>query len=73
MWLPLFLVWLLLLPFAVLVLVVALLVDVFVEVFGIASAGYTRFLVQCLDVLANTRGLVVKVNGPDTVVDLTIR
>ncbi len=72
-WLPLFLVWLLLLPIGVLLLIVAAVVDLAFLFTGDTRGSYTALFFQGLDVLASTRGLVVKIRSTHTVVDMTIR
>ena len=72
MWLPLFLVWLLLLPLVVLVLIVTMLVDTALFLAGERYHHYTLLLVRCFQVLAETRGTVVRVRGDRSIVDLTI-
>ena len=73
LWLPLFLVWLLLLPLGVLLLIVAVVVDLGLLAVGESKGSYTAFFLQGLDVLAATRGLVVKIRSTYTIVDMTIR
>jgi hypothetical protein len=72
LWLPLFLVWLLLLPFFVIALAATALTDVVLLLAGVAYHRYTMLLLGCCRLLAETRGLVVRVNRPGTVVDVTI-
>ena len=72
LWLPLFLLWLLLLPLFVLALAATVLTDVVLLLVGASYHGYTLLLLGCCQLLAETRGLVVRVNGPETIVNLTI-
>jgi hypothetical protein len=72
LWLPLLLVWLLLLPFALVAVILAVLADLVLFLIGRWRRSYTVFLFGCMEVLASTHGLVVKVNGKDTIVDVTI-
>jgi uncharacterized membrane protein len=72
LWLPLFLVWLLLVPLALLALVLAIVADLVLLLAGRPYHHYTLLLLGCFAVLAATRGTVVRVNGDDAVVDLAI-
>jgi hypothetical protein len=72
LWLPLFLLWLILLPLLLLTLVIAAVVDVVLLVVGEPYHRYTLLLIRCLQLLAETRGTVVRVNSRHTVVDVTI-
>lgn len=63
LWLPLFLLWLLLLPFVVIALVVAVIVDSVLWIGGQRYHHYTLLLVRCLELISDTRGLVVSVNA----------
>jgi hypothetical protein len=72
MWLPLFLLWLVLLPLMVLILAVAVIADIALYLVGASYHSYTLLLLRCLQVLAETRGTVVRVRGPNTIVDMTI-
>lgn len=73
LWLPLFLVWLLLLPLLVLVLVVTAVVDLALLLFGRRYHHYTLLYLGCWQALAATRGLVVRVNGDNAIVDVAIQ
>lgn len=72
LWLPLVLVWLLLLPFFVLLVAIAAVVDVVLFLAGEEYHHYTLLLFRLCQVLAETRGTVVRVRGVNTVVDVTI-
>ncbi len=72
LWLPLFLVWLILLPLMVLVMAIAIVVDVGLYVAGQSYHHYTLLLLGVLEVLADTRGTVVRVYGTDAIVNVTI-
>jgi len=72
MWLPLFLLWLLLLPLIVLAFVVTMVVDVALILANQRYHHYTLLLYRCFEVLADTRGTVVRVNAENAVVDVTI-
>ena len=69
-WLPLFLVWLILLPLVALILAVALIVDLALLVAGESYHHYTLLLIGCFELLAATRGSVVRVHGDNTDVDI---
>lgn len=71
-WLPLFLVWLLLLPLIVLVLLMTLIVDLVLFIAGERYHHYSLLLLNCFQVLAETRGTVVRIRGEQTIVDLAI-
>lgn len=58
LWLPVFILWPLLLVFIALTLIATLLVDLFTLVSG-RKAGYTRFLFGVLGVVGETRGTEV--------------
>jgi hypothetical protein len=62
LWLPLFLIWLLLLPIVVLVLVVAMAVDILLFLVARPYHHYTLLLVRGLGLLAAVRGLVVSIH-----------
>jgi hypothetical protein len=69
-WLPLFLVWLILLPILVLVLVVTIVVDAALWLAGQSYHHYTLLLARCLGLLGATRGLVVSVRSETAIVDI---
>ncbi len=69
-WLPLFLVWLLLLPLVLLVLAVALVVDIVLFLVGQKYHHYTLFLLGAFGLLGGTRGLVVHIDSDKTNVDI---
>lgn len=69
-WLPLFLVWLILLPLVVLVLIVALLVDLALLISGQPYHHYTLLLLRCFGVLGATRDAVIKVRANENVIDI---
>ena len=64
LWLPLFLLWLLLLPFFVLALVVTLLVDLLTLAAG-WRFNFTRFLFNVVGLLGETRGTEVNIDARD--------
>jgi len=72
LWLPFFLIWLLLLPLAVLVLVLALLVDVVLFLVGQRYHHYTLLLLRTVGLLGATRGMVVHIHKDETNVDVEL-
>ncbi len=72
LWLPLFLVWLLLLPLGLLALALAAIADAVLLLAGERYHHCTILLFRCLQVLAETRGTVVRVRGERTTVEMTI-
>lgn len=71
LWLPLFLVWLLLLPLALLTLIGTLLADVVLALAGQRYHHYTLLLLGCCEVLGDMRGMVLSVHAKDADVDMT--
>jgi len=71
-WLPLFLIWLLLLPLVALVLAVALLVDVVLFLIGQAYHHYTLLLLRTFGLLGTTRGMVVHIHRDETNIDFEL-
>lgn len=71
-WLPLFLVWLILLPLVVLVLLITMLADVALLVAGQTYHHYTLLLFRCLEMLGATRGMVVSIRAKENVVDIDL-
>ena len=72
LWLPLFLLWLIVLPVAVLVLLIAMAAD---GVLFLAGASYHRYslaLLRCLGVLAASRGTAVRVRGGGRAVEIEL-
>jgi hypothetical protein len=69
-WLPLSLVWLILLPIVVLVLLVTIVVDVALFLGGERYHHYTLFLFRCFGLLAATRGMEVRIHADKTEVDI---
>jgi hypothetical protein len=72
LWLPLFLVWLILLPLVALVLAVTVLVDIALLLVGQRYHHYTLLLFSCLGVLGATRGTVVRIHSDKTIVDIDL-
>ena len=73
MWLPLFLVWLLLLPFVLLALALTILADVALFLVGQSYHHYTLLLLGCLGLLADTRGMTIRIFAKDSTVDVSIQ
>jgi hypothetical protein len=72
LWLPLFLVWLILLPIVVLVLLVTLLVDGVLFFANQRYHHYTMLLFSCFGVLGATRGTVVSIHADMHVIDVEL-
>jgi hypothetical protein len=72
LWLPLFLVWLILLPIVVLVFLVTVLVDVVLFFVGASYHHYTLLLFRCFGVLGATRGTVVSIHADMHVINVEL-
>lgn len=72
LWLPLFLVWLILLPVVALVLLLTVLVDVVLFLVGARYHHYTLLLFHCFGVLGATRGMAIRVLSSDHVVRVVL-
>jgi len=72
-WLPLFLLWPLLLVLGVLSLVFTILADVVLLLLGQRYHHYTILLVRLFGLLGDTRGMVIRVNDGKTAVDMTVQ
>jgi hypothetical protein len=72
MWLPLFLVWLILLPVVALVLLITMLTDVVLFFAGQSYHHYTLLLFRCFGVLGATRGMVVSIRSEENVIDIDV-
>jgi hypothetical protein len=70
LWLPLFLLWLILLPLVVLVALTTALVDVVLLFAGRDYHHYTLLLLRSLEVLGATRGTTVRVHSDTTDVNI---
>jgi hypothetical protein len=70
MWLPLFLVWLLLLPLAILAVLFTLLADVVLLIVGRPYHHYTLLLLRCLGLLGAMRGMVIRITTTENVVSM---
>lgn len=71
-WLPLFLVWLILLPLLVFVLVVTLLVDAVLLLVGDRYHHYTMLYLSCLGLLGDLKGTVMHIHSDSTDVDIDL-
>jgi hypothetical protein len=69
-WLPLFLVWLILLPIVVFILSVTVVVDSALWLAGQSYHHYTLLLARCLGLLGAIRGLVVSIRSEEAIVDI---
>ena len=72
LWLPLFLVWLVLLPLVVLVLAVTVVVDAALFLAGQDYHDYTALLSRCFGVLGATRGTEVRIDANKAVIDICL-
>lgn len=73
LWLPLFLLWPLLLVLVVLALVLTILTDIALLVAGQRYHYYTFLLVGSLALLADLRGTSVDISAPDAIVHVVIK
>lgn len=71
-WLPLFLLWPIVIVLLLPVFAVTIVLDVLLFLFGGRYHRYTLFVVGCLDLLGETRGLTVHVRDKDAAVDMTV-
>ncbi|PKQ15722.1 MAG: hypothetical protein CVT67_08370 [Actinobacteria bacterium HGW-Actinobacteria-7] len=72
LWLPLFLVWLILLPIVVLVLLIALVVDIALFLAGQSYHHYTLLLFSTFGVLGALRGTLVSIRTEENVVEIDL-
>jgi hypothetical protein len=72
LWLPIFLLWPLLLALGALALVLTALADTVLFVLGQRYHHYTLLLARSLVALAAMRGMVVRINDGQTIVDMTV-
>jgi hypothetical protein len=72
-WLPLFLLWPLVLALGILALVFAAIADVALLLLGQRYHHYSILLVRSFMVLTETRGMVIRFNDHKTAVDLTVQ
>lgn len=73
LWLPVILLWPLLFVVGLLALAVAALADAVLLLGGRSYHHYTRLIAGCLEILAETRGTTVRVDGPSTNVHIDVR
>jgi hypothetical protein len=71
-WLPLFLVWLILLPLLVFILAVTLMVDVVLLLTGDRYHHYTLLFLRCLGLIGDLKGTVMHIHSKDTNVDIDL-
>jgi hypothetical protein len=72
LWLPLFLLWPLIWLLELILLVPAIVVDVLSWLVGRDYHRYTHFLLRCFGLIGETRGMVVRVRGNETDIDMAI-
>lgn len=72
LWLPLFLLWPLLLFVALLALAASTIADAVLWLVGRPYHHYSRFVYRIFALISDTRGMVVKVRDDRTVVDMTV-
>lgn len=72
LWLPLFLVWLLLLPFALLLFALAILADFVLLIAGQRYHHSTLLLFGAARVVAATSGTTVRINSGENVVEIDV-
>jgi hypothetical protein len=72
LWLPLFLVWLILLPFVVLVLLIAAVADVAMVLGGAPYHRNTLMLFRGLGVLTASQGTTVRIHSNQRVVNIDL-
>ena len=73
LWVPVILLWPLLFAVGLLALAVAALADAVLLLGGRSYHHYTRLIAGCLEILAETRGTIVRVDGPGTNVHIEVR
>ena len=73
LWLPLFLLWPLLLVLGVLSLVFTILADIALLLLGRRYHHYTLLLVRVFGMLGDTRGTIVRFSDGKTAVDMTVQ
>lgn len=71
-WLPLFLIWLVLLPFVLVALLVTALVDTVLFLSWRSYHHYTLLLLRALGLLGELRGLTVHIQSKNDVVDIDV-
>ena len=73
LWLPLFLLWPLLLVMGVLSLVLTIIADVVLLLLDRPYHRYTVLLVRVFGLLGDVRGMVIRINDGRTAVDMTVQ
>ena len=73
LWLPIFLLWPLVLVVGVLALVLTIVADFVLIVLGDRSHRYSLLLVRSFRALCETRGMVIRVNDDKAAVDMTVQ
>jgi hypothetical protein len=73
LWLPLFLLWPLVLALGVVALVFTILADVVLLLLGQRYHHYTILLGRSFEALLETRGMVIRVNDDKAAVDMTVK
>jgi hypothetical protein len=72
-WLPLFLLWPVVLVLGVLALVFTVITDVILLAVGRRYHHYTILVARSLMALCDTRGMVIRIHDKDATVDLTVQ
>jgi hypothetical protein len=73
LWLPLFLLWPVALVFGVLSLVFTIIADIVLLLLGQQYHHYTVLVLRSFAALAETRGMVIRINSGSTNVDMTVQ
>jgi hypothetical protein len=73
LWLPLFLLWPLVLALGVIALVLTILADIVLLLVGRPYHHYTFLLLRSLAALTETRGMVIRVKDDKAAVDMTVQ
>ncbi len=73
LWLPVFLLWPLLLALTIVVLVMTILADVVLIIIGSRYHHSTQLLIGGMDLVGKARGLTLAVDNKDSTVALTVR
>lgn len=73
LWLPLFLLWPLVLALGVIAFVLTILADIVLLLLGEPYHRYTILLLRSFDALTETRGMVIRIHADKTAVDMTVQ
>ncbi len=73
LWVPVFLLWPLLFPLGLVALAIAALADAILYASGRTYHHYTRLVAGLFALLGETRGTIVRVDGPETDIHIEIR